>query len=58
MPSCKRCGEDVDELVRVKVEGKVQKLCAECAEIMEEEAVVARESESAVQNMMGFKGRR
>ena len=58
MATCKRCGEEVDELVKVKVDGKAQKLCADCAEVVEEEATVARESETAVQNMMGYKGRR
>jgi hypothetical protein len=58
MAKCKGCGEDADELVAVKVDGKSQKLCADCAEQAEERETVARESESAVQNMMGYKGRR
>jgi ribosome-binding protein aMBF1 (putative translation factor) len=58
MPKCKGCGDDVDELAVVKVDGKSQKLCADCAEQAEEKDTVARESEAAVQNMMGYKGRR
>ncbi len=58
MPVCKACGEEVDELVTVNVDGRKKKLCEECAESAEREQSVAQESESVVQNMMGFKGRR
>jgi ribosome-binding protein aMBF1 (putative translation factor) len=58
MPVCKSCGEEADELVAVKVEGRVKKLCENCAEEANEREEVAKQSESAVQQMMGFKGRR
>ncbi len=58
MAFCKGCGEEVEELVVVNVEGKRKKLCSDCAEDIERDAAIARESESAVQQMMGFKGRR
>jgi ribosome-binding protein aMBF1 (putative translation factor) len=58
MPVCKGCGEDVDEVVAVKVDGRVKKLCENCAEEANEKAEVAQQSESAVQQMMGYKGRR
>ena len=58
MPTCKSCGDEVDELVSVKVDGKTKKLCEDCADRAREEAEVAEASEGAVQNMMGFKGRR
>lgn len=58
MPTCKRCGEDADELVAVKVATKTLKLCEDCADRAREEAEVAEQSESVVQQMMGFKGRR
>jgi ribosome-binding protein aMBF1 (putative translation factor) len=58
MPVCKGCGEEVDELVGVKVDGRTKKLCESCADEANEADSIARESESAVQNMMGFKGRR
>jgi ribosome-binding protein aMBF1 (putative translation factor) len=58
MAMCKGCGEESDELVAVKVSGKTKKLCEECADLAREKDQVAEESESAVQNMMGFKGRR
>jgi len=58
MPICKGCGEDVEALVSVKVDGKTKKLCEECVDRAREASEVAEASESAVQNMMGFKGRR
>jgi ribosome-binding protein aMBF1 (putative translation factor) len=58
MPTCKGCGEEVDELVVVQVDGKRRKLCEDCAEEAGQADEIARESEAVVQNMMGFKGRR
>jgi hypothetical protein len=58
MATCKSCGEEADQLVTVKVGGKAKKLCEDCADRAREEAEVAEASESVVQNMMGFKGRR
>ena len=58
MPTCKACGEDADSLVTVKVDGKAKKLCEDCADRAREQAEIAEASESVVQNMMGFKGRR
>jgi hypothetical protein len=58
MATCKGCGEDSDELRAVKVGGKTKKLCESCADLAQEQDQIVEESESAVQNMMGFKGRR
>jgi ribosome-binding protein aMBF1 (putative translation factor) len=58
MPTCKACGDEADELVTVKVGGKAKKLCEDCADRAREQAEVAEASEGAVQDMMGFKGRR
>jgi ribosome-binding protein aMBF1 (putative translation factor) len=58
MPTCKSCGDDVEELVSVQVAGKTKKVCEDCADRAREEAEVAEASESVVQGMMGFKGRR
>jgi ribosome-binding protein aMBF1 (putative translation factor) len=58
MPTCKECDNEVERLVSVKVAGKAKKICEDCADRAREEAQVAEESESVVQNMMGFKGRR
>jgi ribosome-binding protein aMBF1 (putative translation factor) len=58
MATCKKCGEEADALVTVKVAGKAKKMCEDCADRAREEAEVAEQSEAVVQNMMGFKGRR
>lgn len=58
MPICKGCGEEVDELVTVKVDGRNKRLCEDCAELAEEQGAIAEESEAVVQRMMDFKGRR
>jgi ribosome-binding protein aMBF1 (putative translation factor) len=58
MPTCKQCDEEVDALVRVKVDGKSVKVCEDCADRLREQSEIAEASESVVQGMMGFKGRR
>ena len=58
MAVCKTCGNEAEQLVSVKVAGKTKKLCEDCADRAREEAEVAEASESVVQDMMGFKGRR
>ena len=58
MPICKECGEEVESVTSVKVDGKAKKLCEDCADRAREKEDVAEASESVVQNMMGFKGRR
>ena len=54
---CDDCGEEVDELMPVKVRGKRLQLCEDCAEVREEQAEIAGEAESAMQGMMEYKGR-
>jgi len=58
VPQCKSCGEEVDELVSVKVSGKTKRLCESCADLENETEAIKEASEAVVQNMMGFKGRR
>jgi hypothetical protein len=58
MATCKECENEVESLVSVKVEGKAKKMCEDCADRIRETAEIAEASESVVQNMMGFKGRR
>jgi ribosome-binding protein aMBF1 (putative translation factor) len=58
MPTCRECDDEVEELVKVKVGTKTVKVCEDCADRMREEAQVAEDSESVIQDMMGFKGRR
>jgi len=58
MPQCKSCGEDAEELVSVKVNGKTKRVCESCADLENEQEAIRQDSEAVVQNMMGFKGRR
>jgi uncharacterized protein YlaI len=58
MPTCSECDNEVDELKTVKVGGKRKKMCEDCADRVAEQDAVAQESETVVQGMMGFKGRR
>lgn len=58
MATCKECNNDAETLTTVNVGGKRKKMCEDCADRVTQEAAVAEESETAVQGMMGFKGRR
>jgi protein-arginine kinase activator protein McsA len=58
MPMCRECNNEVDELKTVKVGSKKKKMCEDCADRAAQDNAVAEESESVVQGMMGFKGRR
>ena len=58
MAICKECGNEADELKTVSVAGKKKKMCEDCADRAREQAEVQEASESVVQGMMGFKGRR
>ena len=58
MPTCKECDNEVDKLVSTKVDGKAKKMCEDCADRAREQGEIAEESESVVQRMMGFKGKR
>jgi len=58
MPTCRECGDDVDELFKVKVEGRAVRLCEDCADRAREDAEIAEASEGVIQDMMGYKGRR
>ncbi len=58
MPVCRECGEEAAALRVVKVGGKARKVCEDCIDRAKEQDVIAQESESVIQGMMGFKGRR
>ena len=58
MPTCRSCDDEVEELVSVRADGRRIKVCEDCAERIAEEAEIAEMSESAMQDMMGYKGRR
>lgn len=58
MPTWRECENEVDELVSLKIAGKARKMCEDCADRVRENDAIAEQSESVVQGMMGFKGRR
>ena len=58
MPTCRECDNEVDELKTINVGGKKKKMCEDCADRVAESDAIAEASESVVQGMMGFKGRR
>lgn len=58
MATCRECKDEVDKLVSVKVTGKARKVCTDCADRLREAGEIAEASESVVQGMMGYKGRR
>lgn len=58
MAECKGCGNEVETLKSVKVNGKTKKLCEDCVDRLREEQEVGQASESVIQGMMGYKGRR
>ena len=58
MATCRECKDEVDKLVSVRLGGKARKVCSDCADRLREEREIAEASESVVQGMMGYKGRR
>jgi len=58
MPICKICEDEVDELFAIKEGRRVIRGCEDCIDRLREEAEIAEMSESVIQDMMGFKGRR
>ena len=58
MATCKVCDDEVESLVTIKIGGKPKKMCEDCADRQREQNEIAEASESVVQGMMGFKGRR
>ena len=58
MPICRECKDEVDELIRVRVEGRVRRYCSDCVDRLREQTEMAEASEGVIQDMMGFRGRR
>ncbi len=58
MPECRECKDEVDEVFSFKQGKRSIKVCEDCRDRLQEEADIAEESESVIQGMMGFKGRR
>lgn len=58
MPLCTICADEVDELFAYKDGRRVKRGCEDCVDRLREEAEIAEMSESVIQDMMGFRGRR
>jgi hypothetical protein len=54
---CQECGDEIEEVVRVKVGKKTMKLCEACAETHEQDEEVAAQAENSMRSMMEYKGR-
>jgi ribosome-binding protein aMBF1 (putative translation factor) len=54
---CKNCGEETEELVKVRVGKKTVRVCEQCADVLREEQEIASEAQGAMKDMMGYKGR-
>ena len=54
---CKECGDEVEELVTIRVGSRKLKMCEDCAERKREEMEIASEAEGVMQGMMEYKGR-
>lgn len=54
---CKACGEDVEELQTVKVNGKPKKVCEDCASRLAEQGEVAEAATGKMREMMEYKGK-
>jgi len=53
---CQECGEESDELTRVKEDGKTRKLCEDCHELWTEKREIEAEAGHAMRQMMEYKG--
>lgn len=53
---CAECGEETDELTRVKEGGKTRKLCEDCHELWAEQREIEAEAGRAMREMMEYKG--
>ena len=54
---CKACGEDVEELVSAKIDGKTKKVCEDCASRAAEQGEVAEAATGKMKEMMEYKGK-
>ncbi|MFO8073606.1 MAG: hypothetical protein R6V85_17235 [Polyangia bacterium] len=56
MYECQMCGDEIDEVFRVEVEGRVRRICEDCADRLREEREIAEEGADVLREMMGFRG--
>ena len=53
---CSECGDETDDLTKVKDSGVTRYLCSDCHEIFEEQQQIAEEATRAMREMMEYKG--
>lgn len=54
--TCQKCGEETDELHRVKLGRRTQRLCEDCYLEVQQEQEIAAEAAGVVRDMMEYKG--
>jgi ribosome-binding protein aMBF1 (putative translation factor) len=57
MPTCQECGEEADEIVKVKMGKKTLRVCERCADELRDEKEVAQGAERVMQGMLEYKGK-
>ncbi len=53
---CADCGDEIDEVVKVKVGRRTLKLCEDCADVRREQAEIEGGAQAAMMDMMEWKG--
>ncbi len=56
MAKCQQCGEDSDEITRVKVDRKTVRMCETCLEEHQEQEEIAAEAQGVMRGLMEYKG--
>lgn len=57
MAKCQACGEDTDEITRLKFGKRTLKLCEACADEKREQLELGEAAEDVLKDMMEWKGR-
>jgi len=57
MAKCQACGDDVDEIQKLKVGKRTLKLCESCADEKREQLELGEAAEGVLKDMMEWKGR-
>lgn len=55
--NCALCGDDVEELHAVRVQGKRRRVCEDCFDRVQEQEQIDDAALDAMGDMMGYRGR-
>lgn len=55
MAECQMCKEEVDQLFRMRVDGRLRRICEDCAEEIRQQQEIAEESRGAMRRIMEYK---